>query len=96
MATYKAYLFNMVTEKGSYILITEDKEHNELDLLVNAGHFYDDEHDEFVNARMVVSFKNMDTLQNFILSTTDKGWTNERILDTLANIILGKGVRDYE
>lgn len=84
MATYKSYLFNMVTDKGSYIEITG--KHGRLDLMVIC------ENDQPQH----VTFRNMDVLQNFILLNSDKGLNNEKNIDKLAHVLTYNEVNYYE
>ena len=84
MATYKAYLFNMVTDNGSSIEITG--KHGNLGLSVICEN----------DIPQYVVFRNMDVLQNFISSNTDKGLTNEQLIDKLAGILTYSEVDYYE
>lgn len=84
MATYKAYLFNMITDKGSSIEITG--KHGRLELAVIC------ENDEPQH----VTFRNMDTLQNFISINSEKGLTSEQTIDTLAAHLTYSEVTYYE
>ena len=84
MATYKAYLFNMVTDNGSSIEITG--KHGNLELVVICEN----------DIPQHVAFRNMDVLQNFISNNTDKGLTNEQLIDKLAGILTYSEVDYYE
>lgn len=84
MATYKAFLFNMITDKGSSIEITG--KHGRLDIMVIC------ENDEPQH----VTFRNMDVLQNFISINSEKGLTSEQIIDTLAAHLTYSEVTYYE
>ena len=85
MATYKAFLFNIVTDKGSAILVKQCKDTGELNLFVR-----------FKGSKVLVSFKDMGTLQNFILLNSDKCLNNEQNLDKLAHILYTSEVKHYE
>lgn len=84
MATYKDYLFNMVTDNGSSIEITGN--HGRLDLMIICNN----------DEPQHVTFRNMDVLQNFILLNSDKGLNNEKNLDKLAHILTYNEVTYYE
>jgi hypothetical protein len=84
MATYKAYLFNMVTANGSSIEITG--KHGRLELAVICEN----------DIPQHVTFRNMDVLQNFISINSEKGLTNEQIIDKLAGILTYSEVDYYE
>lgn len=84
MATYKAYLFNMITDKGSSIEITG--KHGRLNLMVIC------ENDQPQH----VTFRNMDTLQNFISINSEKGLNNEQVIDKLAHVLTYNEVNYYE
>lgn len=81
MATYKAYLFNMITDKGSSIEITG--KHGRLDTIVT-----------FKGNTVDITFSSMDVLQNFISANTDKGLTNEQLVNKLTSILY-KLYKDY-
>jgi len=84
MAIYKAYLFNMVTDKGSSIEITGN--HGRLDLTVICEN----------DLPQHVTFRNMDSLQNFILLNSNKKLNNEQNLDNLAHSLTYNEVNYYE
>lgn len=81
MATYKAYLFNMVTDNGSCIEITG--KHGALETIVT-----------FKGNTVDITFSSIDVLQNFISANTDKSLTNEQIVNKLTSILY-KLYKDY-
>lgn len=89
MATYKAYLFNMITDNGSYIELEQGKNSLFVAVVIKAP-FHGKE------LYRQVSFKNMGTLQNFILLNSDKRLTNEQLVNKLAYILYINEVKHYE